>query len=68
MKKKFNYFYAPIEKGVLKNLFIVSNYLAKKHDYVSHNYNFKKKFRSKFDKSINFIIYSSKYWDNRKEI
>lgn len=64
MKKNLIIFMPSIEKGgVEKNLFIVSNYLAKKHDYVSL-ITISKKFKSKFDKSINFITLSSKYWDN----
>ena len=55
-------FMPSLKKGVLKKIFIVSNYLAKKHDYVSLITI--SKIRSKFDKSINFITLSSKYWDN----
>ena len=48
--------------GVEKNLFIVSNYLAKKINYLSL-ITISKKYKKKFDKKIKFISLNSNIWD-----
>ena len=68
MKKKIIIFIPSIEGGgVEKNSFIVSNYLSKKIDNLSV-ITISKKYKYKFNKSINFISLSSNFWDklNRK--
>ena len=63
MKKKIIIFMPSIEGGgVEKNLFIVSNYLANKHENVSL-ITISKKFKSKFSKKLNFISLNSNIWD-----
>ena len=48
--------------GVEKNLFIVSNYFAKKFKYLSL-ITISKKYKKKFDKSIEFVSLTSNIWD-----
>ena len=63
MKRKVIVFMPSIEGGgVEKNLFIVTNYLAKKLKNVSL-ITISKKFKKKFDRSINFLTYESDIWD-----
>ena len=50
--------------GVEKNLFIVSNYLTKKINNIAL-ITISKKYRSKFDKSIEFISLKSEMWDKQ---
>jgi len=64
MKKKIIIFMPSIEGGgVEKNLFIVSNYLAKKHHKITL-ISISKKYKNKFNKSIDFKTLSSSIWDN----
>ena len=49
--------------GVEKNLFLVSNYLAKRFDGLSL-ITASKKFNKKFDKKISLICPQSNYWDS----
>ena len=64
MKKKLIIFMPSIEGGgVEKNLFLVSNYLSKKIDCVSL-ITISKKYKKKFNNSIEFISLISSYWDN----
>ena len=63
MKKKLIIFMPSIEGGgVEKNLFLVSNYLCKKINNVTL-ITISKKYKKKFDKSIEFISLKSCYWD-----
>ena len=65
MKKKLIIFMPSIEGGgVEKNLFIVSNYLTKKINNIAL-ITISKKYRSKFDKSIEFISLKSEMWDKQ---
>lgn len=65
MKKKLVIFMPSIEGGgVEKNLFIVSNYLAKKLDKISI-ISASLKYKRKFKKNINFIGPKSKIWDTK---
>jgi len=48
--------------GVEKNLFLVSNYLSKKIDHVAL-ITISKKYKKKFNSSIEFISLMSNYWD-----
>ena len=62
-KKKILMFMPSIEGGgVEKNLFIVSNFLIKKFNQVTL-ITISKKYKKKFNKSINFISLSSDIWD-----
>ena len=64
MKKKIEIFMPSIEGGgVEKNLFIISNYLAKKVDKLSV-ITISKKYKSRFKKPIRFISLKSNRWDN----
>ena len=64
MKKKLIIFIPSIEGGgVEKNLFLVSNYLSKKCNKVAL-ITISKKYKKKFNKSIEFISLISDYWDN----
>jgi glycosyltransferase involved in cell wall biosynthesis len=64
MKKKLIIFMPSIEGGgVEKNLFLVSNYLSKKINKVVL-ITISKKYKKKFNNSIEFISLSSSYWDN----
>ena len=63
MKKKLIIFMPSIEGGgVEKNLFLVSNYLSKKIDHVAL-ITISKKYKKKFNSSIEFISLVSNYWD-----
>ena len=63
MKKRIIIFMPSIEGGgVEKNFFIVSNYLSKEIDNVSV-ITISKKYKYKFNKSINFISFSLNIWD-----
>ncbi len=63
MKKKLIIFMPSIEGGgVEKNLFLVSNYLSKKIDHVAL-ITISKKYKKKFNSSIEFISLMSNYWD-----
>jgi len=63
MNNKVVIFMPSIEGGgVEKNLFIVSNYFAKKFKYLSL-ITISKKYKKKFDKSIEFISLTSNIWD-----
>ena len=48
--------------GVEKNLFIVTNYLAKKFKNLSL-ISVSNSYKKKFNKSVNFISYTSSIWD-----
>ena len=62
MKKKIIIFMPSIEGGgVEKNLFIISNYLAKKINNVTL-ISISKKYKNKFTKSINFKTLDSLIW------
>ena len=64
MKKKLIIFMPSIEGGgVEKNLFLVSNYLSKKLNKVVL-ITISKKYKKKFNNSIEFISLTSSYWDN----
>jgi len=64
MKKKLIIFMPSIEGGgVEKNLFLVSNYLSKKIDKVAI-ITISKKYKKKFNSSIEFITLVSGFWDN----
>jgi glycosyltransferase involved in cell wall biosynthesis len=63
MNNKIVIFMPSIEGGgVEKNLFIVSNYFSKKFKYLSL-ITISKKYKKKFDRSIEFISLSSNIWD-----
>ena len=63
MKKKLIIFMPSIEGGgVEKNLFLVSNYLSKKINHVAL-ITISKKYKKKFNSSIEFISLMSNYWD-----
>lgn len=63
MNKKVIIFMPSIEGGgVEKNLFIVSNYLARKISYLSL-ITISKKYKKKFDNKIKFISLNSNFWD-----
>ncbi len=65
MKKKLVIFMPSIEGGgVEKNLFIISNFLAKKLNKISI-ISASLKYKSKFTKNINFIGPKSKIWDTK---
>jgi glycosyltransferase involved in cell wall biosynthesis len=65
MKKKLVIFMPSIEGGgVEKNLFIVANYLTKKINNIAL-ITISKKYKSKFDKSIDFISLESEIWDKQ---
>ena len=49
--------------GVEKNLFLISNYLARYFDNISL-ISLSKKYQKKFDKKIKFITLKSNFWDN----
>jgi len=64
MKKKLIIFMPSIEGGgVEKNLFLVSNYLCKKLNNVAL-ITVSKKFKNKFNSSIELISLTSNFWDN----
>ena len=64
MKKKLIIFMPSIEGGgVEKNLFLVTNYLGKKLDKVAL-ITISKKYKKRFNSSIEFISLISNYWDN----
>jgi len=64
MKKKLIIFMPSIEGGgVEKNLFLVSNYLSNRIDRVAL-ITISRKYKKKFDDSIEFISLISSYWDN----
>ena len=64
MKKKIIIFMPSIEGGgVEKNVFIVSNYLAKKFNGISL-ITISKKYKSKFNKLVDVKTLSSYFWDN----
>ena len=64
MKKKLIIFMPSIEGGgVEKNLFLVSNYLSKKLNKVAL-ITISKKYKTKFNNSIELISLTSNYWDN----
>ena len=50
--------------GVEKNLFLVSNFLAKKLNKISL-ISISSKYKSKFNNNIKFITLKSKFWDNQ---
>ena len=63
MKKKLIIFMPSIEGGgVEKNLFIVANYLVKKIKNISV-ITVSKKFKKKFNNSINFLSFKYNFWD-----
>ena len=63
-QKKLLIFMPSIEGGgVEKNLFLVSNYLSKKLNKVVL-ITISKKYKKKFNNSIEFISLTSSYWDN----
>jgi hypothetical protein len=65
MKKKLVIFMPSIEGGgVEKNLFIVTNYLTKKINNIAL-ITISKKYKNKFDKSIEFISFKSEIWDRQ---
>ena len=65
MKKKLIIFMPSIEGGgVEKNLFIVSNYLAKRLGKISI-ISASLKYKSKFKKNIDFVGPKSKNWDSK---
>ena len=65
MKRKVIVFMPSIEGGgVEKNLFIVTNYLAKKLDNVSL-ITISKKFKKKFGRSVKFLTYKLNIWDTQ---
>mgnify|MGYP001215665263 CR=1 FL=1 len=65
MKKKLVIFMPSIEGGgVEKNLFIVSNFLAKKLNKI-FIISASLKYKSKFNKNINFVGPKSKIWDTK---
>tara|TARA_B100000029_G_scaffold116429_2_gene109243 strand:- start:675 stop:1769 length:1095 start_codon:yes stop_codon:yes gene_type:complete len=64
MKKRIIIFMPSIEGGgVEKNLFIIANYLSKKVGNINL-ITISNKYKKKFNKFINFISLSSKFWDN----
>ena len=64
MKKKLIIFMPSIEGGgVEKNLFLVSNFLCKKIDKVAL-ITISKKYKKRFNSSIEFISLISNYWDS----
>ena len=63
-KNKVIIFMPSIEGGgVEKNLFLISNYLSKKLDKVAL-ITISKKYKKKFDNSIEFISPAADFWDN----
>ena len=65
MKKKLIIFMPSIEGGgVEKNLFIVSNYLAKKLGKISI-ISASSKYKSKFEKNIDYVGPKSRKWDSK---
>ena len=66
MKKNLVIFIPSIEDGgVEKNLFIISNYLAKKLKNINIHLISTKKKEKKFLKNINIISLKNKFWDNQ---
>ena len=68
MKKKLIIFIPSIEGGgVEKNLYIISNYLAKKLNKISI-ISSSLKYKNRFTKNINFIVPKSKTWDSKSRV
>ena len=68
-KKKILFFAPSIEEGgVEKNLFIVTNFIARHKEYEVFLLTANKNKNKKFSKKINFICPSTNFWNNQPGI